>query len=338
VIKLTVSTLGNSLDGADILAYTKRKKSEMFVVVQFESWMQTREIASGLIRWVFRGHGDVGYPLETTLYRGSRRLHCPPEILVEREAWVLRQFQRRAHQYIKDPPSVDERLEWLALIQHFGGPTRLLDFTHSFYVAAFFAIEQAEGDAAVWGVNLNRIERILARKLKLRQGGTTHDTNQAHIQYIHRFLGAKNGQPLVVNVEPERLNERISIQQGLFLFPCDLTCSFNANLAKTFAGISGELEEREAEQWSEMLEKQLSNDEIAVVMIILPRGIHREALDDLYKMNVTSATLFPDLTGFARSLYYYLRLMDVDKDDMDLYELFAGALRQHSRPKRRAEI
>lgn len=306
----------------------------MFIVVQPESWMQTREIASGLVRWAFRGHEDARYQLETTLYRGAERFRCSPEILVGREAWILRQFQRRAHHYINDPPSVDERLEWLALIQHFGGPTRLLDFSHSFYVAAFFAIDRAEGDAAVWGVNLSRIERILAKKLKLRRGGTTHDTNQAHIQYIHRFLGVKNGPPLVVSVEPERLNERISIQQGLFLFPCDLTRSFKANLAKTFAGISGQLEEREAEQWSETLEKQLSNDEIAVVQIILPRGIHREALDDLYKMNVTSATLFPGLEGFARSLYYHLRLMEMDED---LYELFAPALRQHYRPHRRTE-
>jgi len=309
----------------------------MFIVVQPESWMQTSEIASGLIRWAFRGHGNADYELETTLYRGGQRFHCPPEILADREAWILRQFQRRAHHYIKDPPSVDKHLEWLALIQHFGGPTRLLDFSHSFYIASFFAIESAEGDAAVWGVNLSRIERILAKKLKLRRGGTTHDTNQAHIQYIDRFLRAKKGPPLVVSVEPERLNERISIQQGLFLFPCDLTCSFKANLAKTFAGISEEWEERERqpERWSETLAKQLSNDEIAVVKIILPRGIHREALDDLYKMNVTSATLFPDLAGFARSLYYYLRLMETD--DADLYALFAGALRQHSPPHQRTK-
>lgn len=100
----------------------------MFIVVQPESWMQTREIASALILWAFRGHGDAGYELETTLYRGGQRFHCPPEILADREAWILRQFQRRAHHYIKDPPPVDKHLEWLALIQHFGGPTRLLDF------------------------------------------------------------------------------------------------------------------------------------------------------------------------------------------------------------------
>jgi FRG domain len=116
----------------------------MFAVVKPESWVQTREVASLLVRWVYRGHSDIRWPLETTLYRGGQRFRCPPEILADREAWILRQFQRRAHHYLTDPPSSEQRLEWLALIQHFGGPTRLLDFSHSFYVAAFFAIEGAD--------------------------------------------------------------------------------------------------------------------------------------------------------------------------------------------------
>ena len=36
----------------------------------------------------------------------------------------------------------DNRLEWLALMQHYGAPTRLLDFTRSPYVACFFALEE----------------------------------------------------------------------------------------------------------------------------------------------------------------------------------------------------
>ena len=77
----------------------------------------------------------------------------------------------------------------------------------------------------------SRIEKAIATKLKLRRRGTILDINQAHIQYIEGVLGAGNGPPLVVSVEPERLNERISIQQGLFLFPCDLNCPFTTNLA-----------------------------------------------------------------------------------------------------------
>ena len=34
------------------------------------------------------------------------------------------------------------RLEWLALMQHYGTPTRLLDFTRSPYVACYFALEE----------------------------------------------------------------------------------------------------------------------------------------------------------------------------------------------------
>ena len=148
----------------------------MFAVVKPESWVQTREVASGTSSMGISCHSDIRWPLETTLYRGGQRFRCPPEILADREAWILRQFQRRAHHYLRDPPSSEQRLEWLALIQHFGGPTRLLDFSHSFYVAAFFAIEGANGDAAVWAANLSRIEKVIARKLKLRRGGTTHDT------------------------------------------------------------------------------------------------------------------------------------------------------------------
>src|SRR6058998_3676205 len=40
-------------------------------------------------------------------------------------------------------------LEWLALMQHYGAPTGLLDFTRSFWIALFFAFEEAESDCSV---------------------------------------------------------------------------------------------------------------------------------------------------------------------------------------------
>lgn len=47
----------------------------------------------------------------------------------------------------------EDVIEWLALMQHFGAPTRLLDFTQSPYVATYFAVEDATEDSVIWAVN-----------------------------------------------------------------------------------------------------------------------------------------------------------------------------------------
>ena len=43
-----------------------------------------------------------------------------------------------------------------------------------------------------------------------------------------------------------------------------------------------------------------------LIKIILPEAVRNEAMESLYKMNITAATLFPGLDGFARSMKYHL--------------------------------
>ena len=44
-------------------------------------------------------------------------------------------------------------MEWLALMRHYGAPCRLLDWTHTFWAAVFFAIEKATDFCSVWVVD-----------------------------------------------------------------------------------------------------------------------------------------------------------------------------------------
>jgi hypothetical protein len=111
----------------------------------------------------------------------------------------------------------------------------------------------------------------------------------------------------VIPVEPERLNERISIQQGLFLFPCDLEISFEHNLSETF-GLSGLVFSNHD------ITKDFNPRTTLLIKLVIPRKSHRRALDDLWDMNVSAKTLFPGLDGFARSLNYQFRSNDQDGD------------------------
>jgi len=109
---------------------------------------------------------------------------------------------------------------------------------------------------------------------------------------------------LVVAVEPERMNERLAAQQGLFLFPFDLGASFEENLAETFRLDPTCLKSSGFADRATLPMSTLAN--ICILKIVLPKAYHVAAIEDLRKMNISTATLFPGLDGFARSLQYHL--------------------------------
>src|SRR6185436_15221175 len=117
------------------------------------SWEEAKRIGRSLRFCVFRGQASQKWGLSTSLERAAELFNFPKEGLWDQEQRTLYEFKARAHQFIQSPPQDSEHIEWLSLIQHHGGPTRLLDFTSSFYVAAFFAIESANENSSVWAID-----------------------------------------------------------------------------------------------------------------------------------------------------------------------------------------
>src|ERR1700726_2161024 len=80
---------------------------------------------------------SLGRYLETTAYCDDL---YKARTLQDHETEAMRQFKLRSAQYLTQLPEDD--FEWLALAQHFGLPTRLLDWSFSPLVALFFAVQE----------------------------------------------------------------------------------------------------------------------------------------------------------------------------------------------------
>lgn len=264
--------------------------------------------------WAFRGQACASWGLQTILDRAKVRLGLSAQDLPLMEEGLLRQFQRLAPVYAQGIRLPDKReiLEWLALMRHHGGPTRLLDWTYSFFVALYFAVEQAEGDCAVWALDAKWCNAQSRRSIATwvagfdrREDGS--DTTEARLRQVQaevvedpyvqepdtfRDLFARHTPiPLVYRVNPFFINQRHAAQQSLFLAPGDVSKDFEENLR--------------------ILQSSDPPERSRLVKICIKQSLRDEALRKLYCMNISRETLFPDLDGLAQSLHARLVLPEI---------------------------
>jgi hypothetical protein len=277
----------------------------IFAAIRPTSWDAARDLARRLPRAAFRGQPDATQVPSTSLDRAAARLQYDPSDLFTAEERMLREVRRRAQLYVARVPDEDDTLGWLALLRHHGAPTRLLDFTRSFYVACWFAIEGADADAAIWAVDLPRLREATVRLLAARDPALGELPAEGW-RIANAVLGRRDLGPGVVAVEPFHLDERLAAQQGMFLLTLDPSAGFVANLAATF-GVEGFDFDRPPRDFRGEGD---SGEALgaSVVEIVLPRALHRTAREELWRMNLTAASFFPGMDGFARSLLYYVGL------------------------------
>lgn len=217
---------------------------------------------------------------------------------------MIDEFQRRADDHLPHPPPENDLLTWLSILQHHGGATRLVDFTRSFYVAAFFALEGADSDSAIWAVNITRLREHAAYVLGRKHPGLPDMRNDTRAA-ANWVLAQENVGQAVIDAEPRKLHTRLAVQQGMFLLPTEPSASFMDNLAATFRVSHFDVAAtpiRDYRNGDQLFEEALGT---YVVKILLPESMHRTAREALWKMNITTASLFPGLDGLARSLAYF---------------------------------
>jgi len=252
-------------------------------VHKVETWKEFQEItaSSKYRRWAFRGQRKSDYLLTSTLTRYLQEYKIRRASWPIQEARIIRIFRRKASLFLQHVPKEDDIFHWLALMQHHGAPTRLLDFTWSPFVAAFFALEKARSDCAIWAVNFHLLkekeyffaQENMTMKAPRPEKGIDH--------YLEFYT--ENAVPFITAGEPYSMTQRQIAQSGTFLVP--------GILDKPIEGI---------------LADEPCPENLVVKFILDAKKIRDEAMESLYYMNITNATLFPGLEGLARSLGYEL--------------------------------
>jgi len=241
-----------------------------------ESWLELQEFLFGDMwnddlhlfrsRFALRGNSDASAALASGLVRLGGG--------VQLERQLMRAFRKYASQ---DAVPHDTEWDWLALGQHHGLPTRLLDWTYSPYVALHFAthnVEHFDADGIVWMVDYVKAHERLPAPLRetLEAEGANVFTTEMLADVSPELHDLDHvGDGFVLFVEPPSFDARIVNQYALFCATSPIDFDLQS-LARR---------------------------------IVIPAALKWEIRDKLDQANVTERVLFPGLDGISRWLARY---------------------------------
>jgi len=227
------------------------------------TFSEALELSDSLQGYIYRGHRVFDWNLETSVERNEKRRRkiAIPVQNLERE--IIYHYRRTAHQYLRRVPADSDTVEWLSVLQHYGAPTRFLDFSKSFWIALFFAVEDADSDCAIWAAPTSRF---------CSKNGINLNKEVGEDVGVDPYPLAKKNDDIFCD-EPYYMHERLVAQRAVFVFTI---------------GDSG---------LQASLEKSLDQD---LLKIRIAKSWFPEIWKRLREMNINSSVLFPGIDGFSR--------------------------------------
>lgn len=248
---------------------------EVLDALYAESWNPTlRRFRSS---FAFRGLSSADQRLTSGLLRLTSRRRD----LARVELALLRNFRKYAY---GEAARSDSMWDWLALAQHRGLPTRLVDWSYSPLVALHFATEDVSAfdvDGVVWCVNFAATNRRLPRRLRSlleREQSDTFTVEMLDVFTSFATFDRLARTPFVAFLEPPAIDRRVLHQHALFSLMSSSTAA---------------------------LDDWLRAHPELCRRVVIPAALKWEIRDKLDQANVNERVLFPGLDGLSRWLTRY---------------------------------
>lgn len=242
------------------------------------------------------------------IYRGVRRIDwrllssldtlgmpaSPPHAKAHLEEHLLRNFIRYARPHLPIRPTND--WEFLFLAEHYGLPTRLLDWSTSPLVAAHFATTRGEEgeDRVIWRLDWKQVHLHFGlpdRALTVDDLGWVLGRKGVDSPW-DLFKGTRPGEVFVCMLEPPALDARIVAQSAAFTLSSDTTRPLDVILAE-----SGLLR--------------------SLTRYVVPAASVQRMRDQLDLSGIDERRLFPDLGGIAAEVRRYYSSSATEADERE---------------------
>ncbi len=271
----------------------------------FESIYKRRQeiIQKGLVNpfECYRGHGDKSWRLIPTIGR---------ENLVQYEASIIQEYQRIRSDIFPDTLGL---LDTLAMMQHYGMCTRLLDVTTNPAVALYFACcdysqEKTPKDGEVFifttryeDVPDNSITNMLLEfyihevdkmgqldLVKYLEEQTMHHSKRVVEQCIQAILTGN------YFVRPKKLSERMHRQSGAFFLYQNRVCNNTSKIATQIKGLDFIEESTIIQEIDDITDEHVSHSQNKTRYIVNANS-KENILGELETIGIHEAFLFPEL-------------------------------------------
>lgn len=178
---------------------------------------------------IYRGHSNSAYQLLPSIYRVNRDVDITIDDYVVNsryleygdERTILQEFISEACAFIREDPIKSKR-RWAEYAQHYGVPTRFLDWTENPLVALYFACkdnmpdyQQKGGDiggknGTVWMVHVTNYNRFAYEEFKDHQ-------NISRGEAIEKVYQGEEVFKYPIIYKPYYVDARMSAQSSLFM-------------------------------------------------------------------------------------------------------------------------
>ncbi|HDR4909378.1 hypothetical protein COK36_19025 [Bacillus cereus] len=190
--------------------------------------------------------------------------------------FFLDEFKVSSHHYMSYPWDIKDDYEWMIYAQHYGVPTRLLDFTYSHIISLMFAVDKAfntlgeTNDAVIWFLDPKMLNHKFSNRSEILNMSNGESLN------LDQYEGP-------VAIQGRKLNDRINAQNGVFVY----------------------FQDSEKD-----LGSLVNGDEKILRKLVIKGDYTKKILSSLYSMGIGYTQIYPELDSVAKDIVMKKNILD----------------------------